>query len=78
MLKQELINLVRCAQNEPDFNKRAELWRQIREAGVPPDATMSSGPVIGILDARTTCHCRSGKPYIKCCLSKEETRRIVR
>ena len=40
MLKANLIQLVRAAQAETDPRKREELWRLVREAGVPPDATV--------------------------------------
>ena len=46
MLKRDLIQLVRRAQAEQDPRKRTELWRQVEEAGIPPDATVLE-PVTG-------------------------------
>lgn len=40
MMKADLIRLVRAAQAEEDPRKREELWKMVREAGVPPDATV--------------------------------------
>lgn len=45
--KSALIQLVRAAQRERDPQKREELWKQVREAGLPNDATVITGEVIG-------------------------------
>lgn len=45
--KSELIRLVRMAQSERDPKRCEELWRKIREAGLPHDATLVTGEIIG-------------------------------
>ena len=43
MLKADLILLVRAAQAATDPVLKEELWRRVREAGVPQDATIDEG-----------------------------------
>jgi len=45
--KKLVIELVRKAQAEKDSRKRAELWEEIRGLGLPHDAIVVEGDVIG-------------------------------
>ena len=61
LMKDQLIPLVRLAQREANPLRREVLWQMVRESGLPMDATVVEGELIG----KVPLQLESGKDNLK-------------